>query len=98
MFYYILMFQVPILLIVYKRPSTTQTVFNAIREIQPSKLFVFADGPKQEHEKALCNETKSIISKIDWDCDVKTYFSEANLGCGLGPKTAIDWFFEHACL
>ena len=58
-------------------------------------MFVFADAPRNESEVKLCDETKSIIKNIDWDCELKTLFSDRNLGCGLGPKTAIDWFFNN---
>ena len=38
---------------------------------------------------------KRNYKKIDWPCEVKTLFHKENLGCGLGPLTAINWFFEN---
>jgi hypothetical protein len=38
--------------------------------------------------------TRSILEKIDWDCEVKTLFREQNLGCGKAVSGALDWFFE----
>ena len=35
------------------------------------------------------------LSTVDWDCEVKTLFSDKNLGCKVAVSRAIDWFFEH---
>ncbi len=88
--------QVPILLIVFNRPDHTLKVINRLREVQPSQLFVAADGPRKgKNEEDKVQQVRSLIEKkIDWDCDLKTRFLEDNLGCGLGPATAISWFFE----
>ena len=88
----------PILLIIFNRPDTTQQVFNAIRQAQPRQLFVAADGPREDKdgEAEKCQRTREIVKQVDWDCEVRTLFQEKNLGCGLGPVTAINWFFENA--
>lgn len=87
----------PILLIVFNRPDTTAKVFEAIRKARPSKLFVAADGPREhkEGEAEKCNRAREIATAVDWDCEVKTLFREENLGCGIGPSSAITWFFEN---
>jgi hypothetical protein len=86
----------PILFIVFNRPDTTQIVFNAIRNIRPLRLYVSADGPRPSvaSDADRCAKTRKIIEQIDWECDVKTFFRDRNLGCGLGPSTAMNWFFE----
>jgi hypothetical protein len=92
------MFNTPILFLIFNRPDTTKKVFNEIRKIKPKRLFVAADGFREgkDGEKELCELTrKLVIDTIDWECEVKTQFRDANLGCGLGPCTAINWFFEH---
>jgi hypothetical protein len=87
---------VPVLLIVFNRPETTRRVFNAIRLARPRRLFVAADGPRMGiNEEVRCEEVRKIATCVDWECDLRTLFSETNLGCGLGPSTAIDWFFKH---
>lgn len=89
-------FRVPILFIIFNRPEPTRQVFEAIRQAQPAKLYVAADGPRPgKNEEPICQETRAIVEQIDWECEVKTLFREENVGCGLGPKTAIDWLFEH---
>ena len=79
-------FDIPILFIVFNRPDTTAQVFQRIREIRPTKLFLSADGPRasKEGEKERCDAVRKIITEgIDWDCDVRMKFSDINLGCGM---------------
>ncbi len=87
----------PVLFLIFNRPDTTREVFETIRRQKPTLLFVAADGPRTNvpDDVALCNAARSIISKVDWECEVKTLFSEKNMGCGLAPATGITWFFEH---
>ena len=89
-------FETPILLIVFNRPDKTQKLFERIKEIQPRKLFVSADGPRlnNESDKLLCKKTRDIFNKIDWDCDYQTRFSEINLSCKKNVIDSIDWFFS----
>jgi len=90
-------FDVPILFIVFNRPDTTAIVFEKIREIKPSRLFLAADGPREfrEGEKERCEKVRKIITEgIDWNCDVQLKFSDINLGCGKAESSAMLWFFE----
>ncbi len=90
-------FSVPILFLVFNRPSTTKVVFDIIRKVRPRKLYLSADGPRRdkEGEQEKCDEVKSIITKVDWPCEVKTLFRDENLGCGRGVSGGITWFFEN---
>lgn len=85
----------PILFLIFNRPDTTTTVFNRIREAKPTKLYVAADGARNEKEDELCKQTRAIIDQVDWECDVYTLFRDKNLGCKIAVSTAIDWFFQH---
>ena len=90
-------FKTPILLIIFNRPSITETVFGEIKKLKPAKLFIAADGPRNNitSEKELCEKTREIIKKVDWPCEVKTLLHEKNLGILHGPHTAISWFFDN---
>lgn len=87
----------PILFIVFNRPDTTKEVFEAIRLSKPSKLYISADGPRQNLpcEIELCNVVRAIVKDVDWPCEVKTLFREKNLGCKVGVSSAIEWFFQN---
>jgi hypothetical protein len=90
------MFSTPILFLIYNRPETTKTVFERIREIKPKYLFVAADGPQEESiELEKCEQSRSVVSLVDWDCEVKTLFRLKNLGCRDAVRTALEWFFSH---
>ncbi|MCK8494892.1 nucleotide-diphospho-sugar transferase [Spirosoma sp. RP8] len=90
------MFEIPILLLIFNRPDTTQRTFDAIRAAKPQYLFVAGDGPRSEKptDVVRCQAARAVIEQIDWPCTVKTLFRTENRGCGRGPAEAITWFFE----
>ncbi|MHB8276110.1 MAG: nucleotide-diphospho-sugar transferase [Candidatus Humimicrobiaceae bacterium] len=87
---------IPILFIVFNRPHTTLKVFEQIAKAKPNKLYITADGPRENNKKDMedCIEVRKIVSRIDWDCKVSKLFHDKNLGCGLSPITGINWFFK----
>jgi len=88
---------VPILLITFNRPDHVGRVLSAIRKQKPKDLFVFQDGAREgcPEDQENCQKVRDVISQLtDWDCNLYTYFSPKNLGCGAGPMTGIDWFFN----
>ena len=89
-------FDTPILLLIFNRLDVTQKVFDQIKKLRPSYLFVAADGPRVNHASDIldCNQTRAVINQIDWPCELKTLFRDENLGCGLAVSSAIGWFFE----
>ncbi|MCX6159375.1 MAG: nucleotide-diphospho-sugar transferase [Ignavibacteriota bacterium] len=90
-------FDIPILFLIFNRPDTTEKVFEKIREIKPKYFYVSADGAREnkpgEYEK--CELAKSVLKKVDWECEVNVNFSEINLGCKEGVTKGINWFFEN---
>ena len=88
-------FQVPILFCVFNRPHLTQCVFESIRRQQPETLLLVADGPRDiSGESTLVAQTREIIAKVDWPCEVLTNFSSTNMGCKNRMATGITWAFE----
>jgi hypothetical protein len=86
---------VPVLFLIFKRPDTSNRVFQAIRKAKPRQLFISADGGRNETEIIACNTLREdILRQIDWDCEVKTLFREKNLGCQIAVSSGISWFFE----
>ncbi|MDO9551485.1 nucleotide-diphospho-sugar transferase [Rhodonellum sp.] len=92
-----MVFDTPVLLIIFNRPDHTQKVFDALKLIQPSNLYIAADGPRESNPLDLdrCKQTREIIKQIDWSCQLKTLFRDENLGCGKGPSDSISWLFSH---
>jgi hypothetical protein len=68
-----------------------------IRQAEPPKLFVGADGPRPDHpdDTKNCEEAREVATRVDWDCEVHTLFRDENLGLKEAVSSAITWFFEH---
>jgi len=90
------MIRTPVALIIFNRPDTTERVFQAIRQAQPQKLLVIADGPRidRPNEAEKCAASRAVIAKVDWECEVLTNYSPINLGCKLRVSSGIDWVFS----
>ena len=88
--------ETPLALIIFNRPRPTEKVFREIAKVRPRKFFVIADGPRPDHpsDAEACAETRAIIERVDWPCEVLKNYSEVNLGCGQRPHTGIDWVFK----
>lgn len=68
-----------------------------LREAEPPKLFVAADGPRtdQPDDAERCERARDVATHVDWDCNVHTLFRDENLGCKKAVSSAITWFFDH---
>jgi hypothetical protein len=84
----------PVAFIIFNRPKLTEIVFEAIAKAQPKQLLVIADGPRSSEEVDKCHQTRKIIERVDWDCEVLTNFSEQNLGCKKRVSSGLDWVFS----
>jgi len=87
-----------VLFLVFNRLDVTKQVFKAIRQAKPPRLYIAADGARNdkvgELEKvALVRDY--ITTHIDWNCEVSTLFRDKNLGCKYAVSSAITWFFEN---
>ena len=89
----------PILLITFNRPNHTRRVLEAIMKSQPSELFVFQDGERTDNEEDhfKCEAVKRVVEESIATSNIvlHKYYSPINLGCGAGPITGIQWFFNH---
>jgi hypothetical protein len=88
------MLNTPVIFLIFRRPDLTAQVFDQIRLAKPPKLFVVADGPRNEEERELCEQTRQIIETVDWDCEVYKNYSDVNLGCRERVSSGITWAFE----
>ena len=90
------MFNVPVLLILYNRVEETHKVFQILRAVQPSQLYVAGDGPIANNavDRKLTYQARSVIQP-EWACQVTTLWQENHLGKSQMIDTAMKWFFEH---
>jgi len=89
--------QSAVLFIIFNRPDTTQQVFEQIKAARPARLYVAADGPRQnvQDDVTHCKQARDIATVIDWDCELKTLFKEKNAGCKEAVSSALTWFFDN---
>lgn len=87
----------PILLVVFNRPAKVSALIAGLSAIKPRHIYIAADGPRPCHrdDPERCAAVRELVSKLPWDCELKTNFQPTNLGCKRGVSTAIDWFFSH---
>ncbi|HYP54082.1 MAG TPA: hypothetical protein VEQ42_11110 [Pyrinomonadaceae bacterium] len=86
----------PVAFLIFNRPETTERVFAEIARARPAKLLVVADGPRasRPEEAELCRAARSVVERIDWDCELLTNFAETNLGCKNRVSSGITWVFN----
>jgi hypothetical protein len=89
------MLNTPVVFLIFNRPHTTARVFEAIRAAQPRRLLIVADGARdgREGEADLVAQTRAIVERIDWNCDVQRLYADANLGCKRRVSSGLDWAF-----
>ena len=87
----------PVAFIIFKRPDTTEKVFEAIRQAKPPKLLVIADGARPDipGEAEKCAATRKIIDRVDWDCEVLKNYADVNMGCKQRVSSGLDWVFDN---
>ncbi|MFL6255476.1 MAG: glycosyltransferase family 2 protein [Pyrinomonadaceae bacterium] len=84
----------PVVFFIFNRPAFTEQVFALIAQAKPAQLLVIADGPRSPDERETCLATRAIVEKVDWDCQVRTNFSETNLGNKRRGSSGLDWVFS----
>jgi len=84
----------PIVLIIYHRPEMVSSIIQSLREVKPTKIFVIADGPKNESDVERCKETRVLIESIDWKCKIFKNYSSKNLGLRKRVVTGLNWVFS----
>ena len=87
-------YKAPIAFLIFRRPDLTARVFEAIRQAQPHKLFIVADGARNESEAILCQQARAVTEVIDWDCEVFRNYADENLGCRKRVSSGLDWVFS----
>ena len=90
------MLQTPVALVIFNRPNTTARVFDEIAKVKPRRLFVIADGPRPDRDgdAALCAAARSVVERVDWDCELIRNYSESNLGNYQRIPSGITWAFQ----
>jgi len=86
----------PVALFIFNRPDTTKKVFGEIRKAEPERLFVIADGPREnvKIDNELCKITREITENIDWDCKVTRDYAIENYGLRKRVSSGLTQMFK----
>lgn len=87
---------VAVLCIFFARPDVFKQCFQRVKEIRPSKLLLWQDGPRADRSDDLKNiyACREIANDIDWECEVYTCFHTENMGCDPSTHLAHKWAFS----
>tara|TARA_Y100000816_G_C26017512_1_gene532219 strand:+ start:74 stop:1075 length:1002 start_codon:yes stop_codon:yes gene_type:complete len=88
----------PVLILLFNRPEQTMELIKSLRKVQPPKIYVSIDGPRENnnYDSEKIREITHLLEKeIDWSTDIYINHLDNNYGCGLGPRKGITWFFEN---
>ena len=84
---------VTVLLIIHRRAEFTRRVFDAVASARPRRLLIAADGPADNADRPLCEATREVVARVDWDCDVRRDYSAVNLGVDRRVESALAAVF-----
>ena len=88
-------FDIPIVLLIFRRTDCVKKIIDVIRKISPEKVYILSDGGRNNTEwEQVYSCRKAAESAIDWPCEIIKKYANTNIGVyeniGLGAK----WVFE----
>jgi hypothetical protein len=86
--------ETPVAFVLFRRPERTRRVFDVIRRARPKRLFLIADGPRDEQEAAECEAARAVVADVDWSCEVTRDFATANIGLKHRLPSGVDRVFD----
>ena len=89
------MFDVPVVLIIFRRSDTMPRIIQRLSEVKPRKLYILADEGRNEKEieqAHICRRT--VESLITWDCEVIKNYANENRGVYRNIGEGARWVFE----
>lgn len=88
---------IPVLFFPFSRPIYARRVFEIIKKVKPKKFYFYCDKAREGNDEEIKNNNiiRDYVKEVDWDCELKTWFRDKNIGVYTSIMNAIDWFFEH---
>lgn len=89
------MFDIPVVLFIFKRTDKTVKIIKRLSEIKPRKLYLIGDGPRNENEALEVERCRAEVEKnISWDCQVIKNYAPSNRGVFENIAGGAKWVFE----
>lgn len=87
-------FDIPVAVFMFKRPQKTAMIIDQIAKVKPSRIYLIADGPRNDDEKSAVDECRMEVEKhITWDCEVIKNYAETNRGVYQNIAGGAQWVF-----
>lgn len=90
------MFDVPVAIIIFNRPSFVQKMYNILQRIEPLDLYIISDAARENvpGEKEKVSACRCILEHPNWKCNVHLEYADTNMGCDIRIKSGLDWLFS----
>lgn len=86
---------VPVMVMVWCRPKLQKEQFKVIQKARPRKLYVVSDYGRNEQENLLIQESRKVVSSIDWDCEIHRLYWNENQGLYSVEKQKMAYFWKY---
>lgn len=87
-------FDIPVAVFMFKRPEKTAMIIDQIAKVKPLKLYLIADGPRNDQEKEAVEVCRREVEKhIIWDCEVIKNYAPVNRGVYQNIGGGAQWVF-----
>ena len=87
---------VAVLVIFFNNPERLSKVFAQVKKAKPRYLFLYQDGPREGKEDVSgILKCREIVEAIDWECEVKKWYQEKNVGCDPSEYLSQKWAFSY---
>lgn len=88
-------FNIPVAVFMFKRPEKTAMIIDQIAKVKPEKIYLIADGPRNDEEKEAVEACRCEVEKhIVWDCEVIKNYAEVNRGVYQNIGGGAQWVFS----
>lgn len=89
------MFDIPIVIFLFRRTDTLKRIFERLEYIQPRKVYLLADcgrNEEEKHETDYCREYAESL--VTWDCEIIRNYADHNRGVYRNIGEGARWVFE----
>lgn len=86
----------PVVLFIYMRSKNILVIISRLRQVRPVKIYIVADGPKNQSEEAVCSKTRKLVeSHIDWPCKISKVYANQNLGLKRRFESGLNFVYTN---
>lgn len=88
-------FDIPVVLILFKRKDTVLKIISQLEKVKPQKIYLLSDDGRNEEEKLLVSDVrKTVENAITWECEVIKNYADGNRGVYANIGLGARWVFE----